>query len=142
MGVPTQERADIIVESSRAQLEYFTQADSRCRGVQLPEGVMLRYVSAKSLFFYLRTGLQDGKIVTHVYATDSPYDMQKSCIGAVSTALFDIGTQRFDPFADQTQVRKLENFLNAWVDFIGESTDETERFSSFQLDPHLAKFAH
>ena len=140
-GVLMQDRADIIVESSRAQLEYFTQVDSRCRGVQLPEGVMLRYVSAKSLFFYLRTGLHDGKIVTHVYATDSPYDMQKCCIGAVTTALFDLGSQRFDPLADQHQVSKLENFLNAWVEFIGESTDDAERFSSFHLDPRLTQYA-
>jgi hypothetical protein len=133
------DRHDIIVESSRTQLEYFTRANPFCRGLQLPEGVMLRYNCSEPFFFYLRTRVEDGKIFTRVYATDTPYELQKSCIGEVSTSLFDAEKNGFDLQADLNQLEKLEVFLNSWVDFIRIPADDgEERYTSFALHPHMS----
>jgi hypothetical protein len=138
MGFLMPERDKMLIESYRAQLEYFTSAHPRCRGLQLPEGIMLRYHQEHSLYFYLRTRMDDGKIITQVYGTDSPYDMQKSQIGEVKTPLFDVmHTHQFDPDADRTHLTKLEKLVNDWVDFISEAAEEGDRFSSFHIAPNL-----
>jgi hypothetical protein len=129
----------IVLESCRNQLEYFTAADPRCRGLQLPEGVMLRYNLERSLYFYFRTRCDDGKINTQVYSTDCPFEMQKSQIGNISTPLFSQETYGFDPTADRNHVGKLEKLVHDWISFIKEVPDEAEGFSSFALDPSVTR---
>ena len=46
--------------------------------------IILRHTRSRSLYFYLRTQVEDGKIKTQVFATDSPYDRQKTSIGSVT----------------------------------------------------------
>ena len=118
----------IVVEVNRNQLEHFTQNDARCRGVQLPEGVMLRYTLSHSLYFYLRTLIKEGMITTRVFASDTPYDRQKSGIGEVITPMF-------EPNADETHLKKLDQMLQSWVDFVKDDIDSDVDFKSFQVGP-------
>lgn len=117
----------VVVEVGRHQLKHFTDADSRCRGVQLPEGVMLRYTLSQSLYFYLRTGVKEGKITTDIFASDSPYDRLKASIGEVTTPMF-------EPNADATHLQKLEQMLRSWVQFVNDEIDKTSDFKSFAVD--------
>ena len=50
-----------VIDFVRTQIERFTGVDPHCRALELPEGLMLRYRMAGSLYFYLRTGVKDGK---------------------------------------------------------------------------------
>jgi hypothetical protein len=127
-------RDAVIVETNRTQLEYFTGSGDVCRGLELPEGILLRYTHEKSLYFYLKTGGEDGKIVTHVYATDSPYDRQKTEIGVVVTPLFDLGTKQFDAQVDKKQLEKIERMLHAWIGFVKEAALDGPDFASFPVD--------
>jgi hypothetical protein len=117
----------IVSEVTRNQLQHFTKSDPRCRALQLPEGLMLRYTLSRALYFYLRTGVRDGKIATRVYASDSPYERQKTSIGEVLTPMF-------EPHADQTHLKKVERLLYAWVDFVKEAQDDEVSFKSFPLE--------
>jgi hypothetical protein len=114
-----------LTRVSRTHAEHFEQADPRCRSLQLPEGVLLRYTALGSLYFYLRSGVDDGKIVTAVHASDSPYERQKGLIGEVRTPMF-------EPHADASHLGKVERLVRAWVDFVGEP-DPADAFLSFPL---------
>lgn len=125
----------ILLEVNQSQLNYFTSADERCRGLQLPEGILLRYNLARSLYFYLRTSVEDGKVITRVYSSDTPFDHRKCVIGEVSTPLFDRTGLRFDLEVDRKQVDKLRGLLLTWVNFVCEDLEATSGFSGFALDP-------
>jgi hypothetical protein len=114
----------VAVDINRTQLQRLTEADPRCRGIELPEGLMLRYTLARSLYFYLRTGVKDGKITTKVYASDSPYDRQRAHVGDVRTPPFSTG-------ADAKHLDKVRRLLYSWVDFVKDDTDLTDDFRSF-----------
>lgn len=126
-GEIAQDNDQVVIEISRNQLERFTGADPRCRGLELPEGVMLRYALAQSLYFYLRTGVKEGKITTRVFASDTPYDRQKSPVGEVSTPMF-------EPQADARHLDKVERILYAWVDFVKEEADTDTSFKYFEMN--------
>jgi hypothetical protein len=115
-----------VIEVNRTQLQHFKESDPRCRALQLPEGIMLRYNLSQSLFFYLRTGVADGKITTRVFATDSPYEWQKTSIGEVSTPIF-------EPRADLNHLEKVQRLLHTWVDFINATPESDHDFKSFAL---------
>ena len=91
----------IVIEVISNQLEHFRKITPPCRGLQLPDGILLRHTQSASLYFYLRTGVDDGKIKTHVFATDSPYERQKASIGSVVTPMFERG-------ADYNHLEKLD----------------------------------
>ncbi len=114
-----------------SQLEHFRRSDPPCRGIQLPEGLILRHTQSPSLYFFLRTLIENGAIWTHIFASDSPYDRQKAAIGSVSTPMFDVG-------ADYTHLRKVEDLIRSWVDFIQEDVEPDRDFESFTLKdlPH------
>ncbi len=116
----------VISGMNRTQLERFTGADPRCRGLELPEGLMLRYNLSRSLFFYLKTGVKDGKIITQVFASDSPYERQKTLVGEVITPMF-------APHADATQLDRVEEMLYAWVEFVKDEADSGRDFSTFRM---------
>jgi hypothetical protein len=99
-----------------------------CRGVELPDGIILRHTLSPSLYFYLRTRVEDGKIKTQVFASDSPYDRQKASIGSVKTPMFE---QR----SDRRHLAKLEELIRGWVEFVQEDLDGSRDFQSFQVDP-------
>src|SRR5438128_725157 len=82
-----------ISQVTHSHLEHFSNAGHHYRALQLPDGLMLRCTLCQSLYFYLRTGVEDAKVVTRVYASDSPYDLQKTNIGEVSTAILDFSTE-------------------------------------------------
>src|SRR5258706_16349566 len=86
---PATDANESLEHFNERQIEHFQHADARCRGLRLPEGVLLRYTMSTALYFYLRTGIQDGKITTQIYASDSPYDREKAIIGEVMTAMFE-----------------------------------------------------
>src|SRR5262245_48768021 len=117
---------EIVRDATRQQLEHFRGADPRCRVMQLPEGILLRYTLSEALYFYLRTAAADGKIITRVFASDSPYDPKKSGIGEVATPMF-------EPHAEVTHLRKLEGLLRGWVNFVREDPDTVEPFTAFPL---------
>src|SRR5438552_18952843 len=125
------EDGQIIEDFNEKHLRHFELVDSRCRGLQLPEGVLLRYTLSKALYFYLRSGVKDGKITTRVYASDSPYDRQKAQIGEVTTPMF-------EKQADQNHLIKLQKRLRDWVDFVRERADVVDQdFMSFQIHDQL-----
>jgi hypothetical protein len=116
-----------VQEATRSQLQHFQESDPNCRAMQLPEGIMLRYTQASSLYFYLRTGVEGGSIRTRVFASDSPYDRQKTGIGEVATPLFQAR-------ADQTHLEKLQEMLHAWVDFVKDAPAPERGFVSFPVE--------
>lgn len=121
------EEDKVVAGMNRTQLERFTGNDARCRGLELPEGLMLRYNLSASLFFYLKTGVKDGKIVTFIFASDSPYERQKTLVGDVSTPMF-------APHADAMHLDRVEKMLYAWVDFIKDDADKNRDFTTFEMN--------
>jgi hypothetical protein len=124
-GLPPDDE-EIAREATRSQAEYFMTAQPRCRVMQLPEGVMLRYTRAEALYFYLRTGTTDGRIVTAVFASDSPYDPRKTTIGDVSTPMFESN-------AETIHLKKIQNMLTSWVDFVAVDPDTVTPFTAYGL---------
>ena len=118
----------IVGEVISNQLEHFRTIEPPCRGLELPDGILLRHTRSRSLFFYLRTRVEDGKIKTQVFATDSPYDRQKTSIGSVITAMF-------EHQADHAHLEKLENLIRTWVEFVQEEPESGQDFQSFQVNP-------
>jgi hypothetical protein len=114
------------MESTQTQLRYFQAANPRCRALQLPEGILLRYTLAQALYFYLRTGVAEGKIRTRVYASSSPYDRMKTDIGEVTTPMF-------ERHADEQHLGKLKQLLSSWVEFVKDEPDLDQPFVSFPM---------
>jgi len=119
----------MVLQTTRSQLRHFQDADPRCRALQLPEGIMLRYNLTESLYFYLRTGVTEGKLHTRIYASDSPYDRLKTDIGEVTTPMF-------EPQAEAQHLQKLEQLLHKWVDFVSDDPDLAAPFTSFPVRDH------
>jgi hypothetical protein len=117
----------ITADVTHTQLVHFTSCDPRCRGLELPEGLLLRYTLSRSLYFYLRTGIRDGKLWTRVYASDSAYDRQKTLIGDVLTPLF-------EPQTDIAHLSKVQTMILSWVDFVKEAPDDAVAFRNFPVD--------
>ena len=118
----------IVTQVIGSQLEHFRNIDPPCRSMGLPDGVLLRHTVSKSLYFYLRTGVDNGKIRTQVFASDSPYDRQKAGIGSVITPMF-------EHRADYNHLEKLEELIREWVEFVREEPDSWRDFQSFKVDP-------
>jgi hypothetical protein len=118
----------IVVEVINNQLEHFRNIDPPCRGMELPDGVLLRHTRSRSLYFYLKTVVEDGKIKTQIYASDSPYDRQKARIGSVNTPMF-------EPRSDVIHMQKLEQLIREWVEFVEEEPDSAHDFQTFNLAP-------
>lgn len=120
------DQANLVTEYTQSQLQRFRDADPNCRAMELPEGIMLRYTLSEALYFYLRTGVKEGKILTRVFASDSPYDRHKTGIGEVATPMF-------EPQADFKHFQKLEKLLHAWVDFVKQEPNTESDFRSFEV---------
>ncbi len=120
------DEARIVVEVIGNQLEHFRNIDPPCRGLELPDGIVLRHTQSRSLYFYLRTDIDNGKTKTQVFASDSPYDRQKAIIGTVVTPMF-------DPRADFQHLERLEKLIREWVDFVREEPDIAGDFQSFKV---------
>jgi hypothetical protein len=117
-----------VVEAIGQQLEHFRNITPPCRGMQLPDGIVLRHTLSRSLYFYLRTRVEEGKIKTQVFASDSPYDRQKAGIGSVTTPMF-------EHRSDHVHLQKLEILIRRWVEFVQEDLDTGADFQSFQVNP-------
>jgi hypothetical protein len=117
-----------VVEAIGQQLEHFRHTTPPCRGMQLPDGILLRHTLSRSLYFYLRTRVEEGKTKTHVFASDSPYDRQKAGIGSVITPMF-------EHRSDHVHLEKLEILIRRWVEFVQEDLDTGADFQSFQVNP-------
>src|SRR5690242_7490331 len=122
---PNESPSEVLHEATRAQLQHFQHADSHCRAMQLPDGLLLRYTECQSLYFYLRSGVDSGNLTTRVFASDSPYDREKAYIGEVRTPIF-------APQADETHLQSLERLLRAWIEFVKDA-DRESGFKSFEL---------
>jgi hypothetical protein len=61
-----------------------------------------------------------------VFASNSPYDRQKTSIGSVVTPMF-------EPGADHDHLMRLEDLIRDWVDFVQEEPDSTGDFQSFKV---------
>ncbi len=117
----------LVTEVIGSQLEHFKHTNPPCRGMQLPDGILLRHTRSASLYFYLRTAVDNGKIKTHVFATDSPYDRQKASIGSVVTPMF-------EHQADYNHMVSLEKLIRDWVGFVDPDADLATEFQSFKMD--------
>ena len=118
----------IVTEVIHSQLEHFRKSRPPCRGMQLSDGILLRHTLSRSLYYYLRTAVENGKIKTSVFATDSPYDLQRSSIGVVSTGMF-------EHRADHIHLEKLEELIREWADFVRDVPDSAQDFQSFKINP-------
>lgn len=108
------------------QLAHFTER--KCQGVELPEGVLLRYNQGNEpMYFFLRTTVIQGKICTSIYASDNPYEKEKSAIGELKTAMF-------EEDADVLHLEKVEKAVRDWIMFVSPSEDNAEPFASFSMD--------
>ena len=116
----------LVVNAVGRQLAHFKTITPPCRGLELPDGILLRSTRSASLYFYLKTGVDNGKIKTHVFASDSPYDRQKTRIGSVVTPMF-------EPGADHNHLMQLETLIRDWVEFVQEEPDSTRDFQSFRI---------
>jgi hypothetical protein len=116
----------IVAGMTRTQMARFTGNDPRCRGLELPEGLLLRYNLSQSLYFFLKTGVKDGNIVTQVFATDTPYDRQKALVGCVTTPMF-------TPQADACHLDRVESMLYSWVEFVKDEAEAGRDFSTFAM---------
>jgi hypothetical protein len=117
----------IIVGVISNQLQHFRNIDPPCRGMELPDGVLLRHTRSRSLYFYLRTVVEDGKIQTQIHASDSPYDRQKARIGSVVTPMFEARS-------DVLHMEKLERLIRDWVEFVEEEPDSARDFQTFNIE--------
>ena len=72
--------------------------------------------------------MEDGKIKTQVFASDSPYDRQKASIGSVITPMF-------EPRSELAHVEKLETLVRNWVEFVHSELDSGREFQSFKVNP-------
>jgi hypothetical protein len=117
-----------VVEAIGQQLEHFRHMEPPCRGMELPDGIVLRHTHSRSLYFYLRTRVEEGKIKTQVFASDSPYDRQKAGIGSVTTPMF-------EHRSDYAHLEKLEVLIRRWVEFVQEEVEVHGDFQSFQVNP-------
>jgi hypothetical protein len=117
----------IIVGVISNQLQHFRNIDPPCRGMELPDGVLLRHTRSRSLYFYLKTSIENGKIKTQIHASDSPYDRQKARIGTVITPMFEAR-------ADAEHLEKLEKMVREWVEFVQEDLDTGHDFHTFNLE--------
>jgi hypothetical protein len=122
------DQEQIIVKVVGTHLEHFRNMKPPCRGMGLPDGVLLRHTLSPSLYFYLKTRVEDDKIKTQVYASDSPYDRQKAGIGSVITAMFE------QP-SDYAHLTKLERLIREWVEFVQVEPDSGRDFQTFKVDP-------
>jgi hypothetical protein len=68
----------------------------------------------------------NSNITTNVFASDSPYEKEKSNIGVVHTPMF-------EPNADMNHLEKLKRLLHSWVKFTREDGDSEDGFTSFEL---------
>ncbi len=123
---PNGER-ELVGNVISAQLEHFRHTDPPCRGVELPDGVLLRHTQSSSLYFYLKTVVENGAFRTNVFATDSPYDRQKAGIGMVITPMFESG-------ADRTHLEKVETMIRGWVEFVRRDPKGERDFQSFTFE--------
>ena len=119
-------QSHIVEEFQHRQLEQLRQADPRCRVMEMPDGVLLRYTLAQSLYFYLRSRVEDGKLNTRVWASDSPYDRQKAHVG-------DVATPMFKPEAEANHMRRVLGLLRDWVRFVADEAQQDSEFVAFHL---------
>jgi hypothetical protein len=117
----------IVVEVIGNQLQHFQKINPPCRGLELPDGILLRHTQSRALFFYLRTTVDNGKIKTQIFASDSPYDRQKAGIGSVVTPMFEAQ-------ADYQHLEKLERLIREWVDFVQEAPGGATDFQTFKVN--------
>jgi hypothetical protein len=117
----------LTAEMANAQLRYLVEADTHCRAMQLPEGMLLRYTGLQAMYFYLRNGIRDGKLTTRVFASDSAYEQQKISIGEVTTPMF-------ESQADRRHSTKVRRVLYSWISFVREDVDGEEEFKTFSVE--------
>lgn len=110
------------------QLAHFRNIAPPCTGMQLPDGVLLRHTQSDTLYFYLRTVIENGKFRTQVFASDSPYDRQKTSIGVIASPMFSAE-------AEENHLFRVEQIIRSWVEFVKEEVSQDQAFQSFPIDP-------
>jgi hypothetical protein len=115
----------LITRVNRNQVDHFSRADSTCRALNLPDGVLLRYVPLPTLFFFLASENADGHVVTSVFASDSAYDRRKIKLGEVRTPMFDQAE------SEPNHIQHVQVLLRSWIDFLREDLQSAEEFKVF-----------
>jgi hypothetical protein len=105
------EAEERVANAIGQQLEHFRKMAPPCRGMELPDGIILRPTPSRSLYFYLRTWVEGGNIKTQVFASDSPYDRQKANIGAAIM-----------PATNKNQLYvylyNINELIQGWIEFV------------------------
>jgi hypothetical protein len=117
----------LITRVNHTQAEHFTQPDSNCRVVRMPDGIMLRYTLHPSLFFFLGSENLDGFVITRIFASDTAYERQKIKLGEVSTPMFDQSE------SDPNHLQQVESLLRSWIEFIAQDPSPDQDFTHFGL---------
>lgn len=129
-----EDEEEMVNRVTQNQLAQFADKRDKCAGIQLPKGVMLRYNLAESLYFYLESGVDGGKIRTCVYASSSPYEKtNRVMVGEIATPIFDEETAED---CNVVHSRKVESAVNDWIDFVSDDVeaDESAPFTSYTLE--------
>lgn len=105
------------------QLQHFTSIEPKCKGVELAEGILLRYRSEKPLFFFLRSFVEGEEIVTRIFSSDSAFDKEKTFVRELRT------TNR-ERCADVVHLEQIERTLRDFVIFVADLADGEEPFMS------------
>ena len=129
-----EDEEEVIDKASKNQLAAFTEDREKCAGIQLPKGVMLRYNLAESLYFYLETGVDGGKLKTSVFASNSPYEKaNRVMVSEIATPIFD---EQTNEDCNVVHSRKVEGAVNDWIAFVDDNAeaDEDAPFTSFALE--------
>jgi hypothetical protein len=120
-GVTPEEKA--ASQSSREQLSHLTSIEPHCHGVEVAEGILLRYLGEVPLYFFLRTSVVHGEIVTRIYSSDTPFEREQEFIR-------ELRSPAGDPGADKAHLARIEQVLHDYVIFVGDADEGSDPFHS------------
>lgn len=123
---PPEEKA--ASQASRQQLSHLTSIEPQCRGVEVAEGILLRYLGEEPLYFFLRTTVQLGELVTRVYASDTPFEREQEFIR-------ELRTPSSEPQADKAHLAKVEQVVRDYVIFVGDADQGSDPSASGPPNP-------
>lgn len=120
-GATPEEKA--AAQASRQHLSHLTSIEPHCHGVEVAEGILLRYLGEVPLYFFLKTSLVLGEIVTRIYSSDTPFEREQEFVR-------ELRSPSGDPGADKAHLAKIEQVLHDYVIFVGDADEDSDPFHS------------
>jgi hypothetical protein len=125
-GATPEEKA--ASQASREQLTHLTSIEPQCHGVEVAEGILLRYLGEEPLYFFLKTSIVLGEIVTRIYSSDTPFEREQEFIR-------ELRSPAGNPGADQAHLAKIEQVLHDYVIFVGDADEGSDPFTPTPTAP-------